>query len=384
MSETIAKRLEQYPEVSFIEGKSFETFLSELIGEYQNKFKEVTGEERELAASDPIRLILYSCSVLLYQGFQYVDRAAKMGLLKYSTGDFLDNLAAMKNVERLPAQAAMTTERFYLSAVRTSSVSIPQNTRVKGGELFFSTLMPGEIAAGERYTDIPVRCLTPGSAGNDFLPGEINVLVDPIHYIARVENTQRTDGGTDQESDEELAERIYLSPSSYSTAGPEDAYRYWVMTYSTAIWDCKIYSESPGEVDIYVLLQNGKLPDSAFLDGLSTFLEEDNKRPLTDKVVVKTPEQEEYSIDVTYYINRSDRDIEDVIKRKAETACRNYVDWQQAAIARDINPSRLMLELMQAGAKWAEIRSPVFTEIQGAKVAKPSTINLVYGGLQDD
>ena len=105
MSETIVKRLEQYPEVSFIEGKSFDTFLSELIKEYQLRYKELTGEEQELAISDPIRLILYSCSVLIYQGFQYVDRAAKMGLLKYSTGDFLDNLAAMKNVERLPAQA---------------------------------------------------------------------------------------------------------------------------------------------------------------------------------------------------------------------------------------------------------------------------------------
>ncbi len=384
MSETIVKRLERYPEVSFIDGKSFETFLSELIKEYQNKYKELTGEERELPESDPIRLVLYSCSVLLYQGFQYVDRAAKMGLLKYSTGDYLDNLAAIKNVERLPAQAAVTTERFYLSAIRTSSVLIPQNTRVKGGELFFSTIVPGEIAAGEGYIDIPVRCLTPGSAGNGFLPGEIDVLVDPVHYIDRVENTEKTEGGADREKDEELAERIYLSPSSYSTAGPEDAYRYWVMTYSTEIRDCKIYSESPGEVDVYVLLQNGEVPDSAFLDGLSVFLERDNKRPLTDNVVVKAPEQEGYSIDVTYYINKSDQDMEEAIKQKAEIACRNYVDWQQTAIARDINPSRLMFELMQAGAKWAEIRSPAFTEIRGAKVAKPSTVNLVYGGLQDD
>lgn len=384
MSETIVKRLEKYPEVSFIDGKSFETFLSELIEEYQNKYKELTGEERELPASDPIRLVLYSCSILLYQGFQYVDRAAKMGLLKYSTGDFLDNLAAMKNVERLPAQAAVTTERFYLSAIRTSPVLIPQNTRVKGGELFFATAMPGKIAAGEEYIDIPIRCLTPGSAGNGFLPGEINVLVDPVHYISRVENTEKTEGGTDRENDEELAERIYLSPSSYSTAGPEDAYRYWVMTYSTVIRDCRIYSESPGEVDVYVLLQNGELPDSAFLAGLSAFLEKDNKRPLTDNVIVKAPEQQNYSIDVTYYLNKSDQDMENTIKQKVEAACQNYVDWQQAAIARDINPSRLMFELMQAGAKWAEIRSPVFAEIQGAKVAKPSTINMVYGGLQDD
>lgn len=384
MSETIIKRLEQYPDISFIEEVSFDTFLSELIKEYQNRYRELTGENRELAASDPNRLILYSCAVLIYQGFQYVDRAGKMGLLKYSVGDFLDNLAAMKNVERLPAQAAVTTERFYLSAVRAAPVTIPKGTRVKGGELFFATTVPGEIAAGAEYLELPVRCLTPGSIGNGFLPGEISVLVDPVNYIARVENTEKTEGGTDRESDGDLAERIYLSPSSYSTAGPEDAYRYWVTTYSTAIRDCKIYSEAPGEVDIYVLLQNGELPEAAFLNGLSDFLARDNKRPLTDKVVVKAPATESYSIDVTYYINQSDQDMAEIIKQKAEAACEHYVDWQQAAIARDINPSKLMFELMQAGVKWAEIRSPVFTEITGAKVAKPSATKLIYGGLQDD
>ena len=72
------------------------------------------------------------------------------------------------------------------------------------------------------------------------------------------------------------------------------------------------------------------------------------------------------------------------IKKKAESACQSYTAWQQSAIARDINPSRLMYELMQAGVKWVEIRSPAFTEITGAKVAKAERINLVYGGLQDD
>ena len=72
------------------------------------------------------------------------------------------------------------------------------------------------------------------------------------------------------------------------------------------------------------------------------------------------------------------------IKKKAESACQSYITWQQSAIARDINPSRLMYELMQAGVKWAEIRSPAFTEVTGAKVAKTERVNLVYGGLQDD
>lgn len=104
---------------------------------------------------------------------------------------------------------------------------------------------------------------------------------------------------------------------------------------STAIQDCKICSESPGEVDIYVMLKNGELPNETFLEGVSDFLAKDNKRPLTDKVVMKAPTAEEYSIDVTYYINQSDQDMAEAIKQKAETACQRFVSWQQAAIARD-------------------------------------------------
>lgn len=384
MSETVKERLKQYPEISFVEGTSFEQFLSELLETYQKKYLELTGRDVALPEADPIRLILYSCSVLLYQGMQYIDRAGKMGLLKYSTGEFLDNLAALKKVERLSAQTAQAKVRFTLSALREESVSIPAGTRVKGRELFWATQEYGEIPAGSQTVELLVRCLTAGSIGNGLLPGEINILVDPINYIAKIENTAVSEGGEDQETDEALADRIYLAPSAYTTAGPEDAYRYWTMSYSSAIADCKIYSENPGEVDIYVMLQDGELPETDFLEAVEEYLAKSDKKPLTDLVKVKAPETEEYRIDATYYIRSSDRDMADTIQKQAEDACKSYVSWQQGAIARDINPSRLMYELMRAGVKWVDIRSPVFTEITGAKIAKASEVNLVYGGLQDD
>ena len=378
------ERLEQYPDVSFIEGKSFDAFLSELVEAYGNEYRKQTGLDAQLAAADPIRLVLYSCSVMLYQALQYIDRAGKMGLLKYSTGEFLDNLAAMKNTERLPAQPAVTTVRFTLSAVRSQAVKIPKGTRVKGGELFFAVTEAGSIPEGEKTVDLPVECLTAGTAGNGFLPGEIQTLVDPVHYIAKVSNLTESSGGSDAESDEALAERIYLAPSKYSTAGPEDAYRYWVMSYSSAIQDCRIASDSPGEVDIYVILSGGELPDEAFLSGLSQELSGSSRRPLTDKVVVKAPQKQEYQIEATYYIGKENQGMEAEIKARAEAACQNYVSWQKAAIGRDINPSRLMYELMQAGIKWADIKSPAFTQVTGDKVAVASKITLTYGGLQDD
>ncbi len=80
--------LDKYPEVSFIGGMMFSDFLDEMIKHYESKYAEITGKEISLAPASPERLRLYSAAVMIYQGFQYLDRSGKNGLLKYSTGDF--------------------------------------------------------------------------------------------------------------------------------------------------------------------------------------------------------------------------------------------------------------------------------------------------------
>ena len=96
----IMKRLENYPDVSFIDNTSYQGLQDQMINDYERKLREITGIESKLAQTDPYRLILYSCAMAIYQGYQYDDRAAKMGLLKYSTGNYLDNIAAFKGVVR--------------------------------------------------------------------------------------------------------------------------------------------------------------------------------------------------------------------------------------------------------------------------------------------
>ena len=61
-----------------------------MVSDFEKRYRELTGNTMTLAAADPYRLILYACAVAIYQGYQYTDKAGKMGLLKYSTGDFLD------------------------------------------------------------------------------------------------------------------------------------------------------------------------------------------------------------------------------------------------------------------------------------------------------
>lgn len=378
----VLKKLKNYPDVSFIDDVSFAELQEQMIKDYEKQYRELTGKTVSLAPADPYRLILYSCAVAIYQGYQYEDRAGKMGLLKYSTGKYLENIAAAKGITRNPATAALTTIRFTLSMALSKDAVIPKGTRIKGSAMYFETTETKAISAGAVSVDIPAQCQIAGTEGNGYLAGDIRVLVDPLPYTLSAQNVETTAGGTNEESDEELVQRIYLAPSSYSTAGPAAAYEYWVKSYSTAIGECKVTSESPGEVDIYITV-NGEPPEDGYLEELEKYLTQKNVRPLTDHVVVKKPETVKYDIDAVYYIQGTERGMEDAIKAAAEAACENYVLWQKK-IGRDITPSRLIFELMQAGVHSVEITSPVYTELSTSQMAAIKAVNLICGGFRDD
>ena len=377
--------LENLPEVSFIDGVTLEDIQAKMVADYQSKYEELTGKSATLERADPITLILYAASVQLYQAYLYVDHAGKMDLLKYSYGDFLDHLAALRGITREPAKPAVTTIRFTLSAARGFAVSIPQGTRVTDGAVYFETNDHAEIPVGETYADVLATCQTAGTVGNGIIPGGLNTLVDPIAYMDSVANREETSGGTDIEDDESLAGRIYLAPSAYSVAGPEDAYRYHVLTFNSSISDVYVSdTENDGEVLIEFLINDGEIPGASLIQSLSDYLQNQNIRPLTDHVVVQAPGTVSFDINVTYFINKSDSARATAIQADVAATVEEFSAWQQSRIGRDINPDKLVSMMLAAGAKRVIVTSPGFTSISKTSVARVNSTTVTYGGLEDD
>lgn len=359
--------------------------MNRMIANYETRYKEITGKSISLSQADPMRIALYACALELYQTEQYVDRAGKQDLLKYSYGEFLDNLAGNRGVVRQQASAARTTLRFTISEIKAYAVGIPAGTRATNGDgVYFETVEYGEIGAGTLYIDIEAVCTAQGIEGNDFVPGQINILVDTVAYVQSVSNVTTTSGGTDLEDDESLAERVFLAPSSYSVAGPDDAYVYWAKTFNTDIGSVRPTSPNPCEVVIYILMADGSLPGEEIIQGLQEYLSADEIRPLTDLVTVKAPETKMFNVDLTYYINRSDAASAQTIQTEVEAAVNDYVRWQTTEIGKDINPSELIKRVMAAGAKRVEVTSPVFTAVSDTEVAQIEDHLVNYGGLEND
>ncbi len=372
------------PDVSFIDDMQLEDVQTQMVRDYQDRYKEITGKDVVLDRADPMSLILYALSIQVYQALLYVDKTGKQDLLKYSYGAYLDNLAAMKGIAREQAKPSRAMIRFTLSGIRPSTVEIPEGTRVTNGEVYFQTESHAEIPAGESSVDVAAECMTSGVAGNNLEVGEINILVDPVPYVAKVANTEPTTGGADIEDDDTLKDRIYIAPSKYSVAGPEESYRYWVKTYNSNISDVLIYSDDPVDVVIEFIMNDGELPSESMLLGVQKFLSDEQIRPLTDRVTVKAPETVEYKVNVKYFVNQSDLKKVDTIKTAVNTAVDDYIQWQRSKIGRDINPSQLIQQMVSAGAKRVEVALPVFQAIGKANVAKLSSKTVTYGGLEDD
>ena len=373
------------PDVSFIDNITLDQIQAKMVQDYQNKYAELTGKTVTLERADPITLVMYAASVQFYQMYLHIDRAGKMNLLKYSYGDFLDNLAPFRSLTREPAKPAVCNVRFTLSAARNFAVSIPEGTRVSDGTNYFSTDEYAEVPAGDTYVDVSCTCQDGGTAANGILPGGINTLVDPIAYVETVENTDTTSGGSDIEDDDTLKSRIYLAPSAYSVAGPADAYRYHVLTFNSSISDVYVSdTENDAEVLIEFLVGDGEIPGTSLLQSLADYLQRQNIRPLTDHVVVRAPAEVSFDINVTYYINRSASGRATTIQADVATAVDKYAKWQRARIGRDINPDKLVAMMLAAGAKRVIVTSPGYPSIPNTSAAKVNSVTATYGGLEDD
>lgn len=366
----------------FFAEKSADEIEREIITLYENL------TERTLAKGDPIRLFLDTIILIVIHQRSLIDNAAKMNLLAYAEGDYLDHLGALLEVTRLEATSALTTLKFTLSEAQPTAIIIPSGTRVSpgGGNILFATTESVEVSAGDTEALITAECTTAGSAGNGFVAGQLRRIVDPFPFEMSVTNTTETYGGSDVESDENFKERIQIAPESFSVAGPRGAYEYYARSAHQDIIDVAVVGPpdiEAGYVELYPLMEGGELPSNEILKLVLEKCSADDVRPLTDCVSVHAPKVVNYDLNVKYFIDRSRATQSTELQAAIEASVHGWVTWQRSKLGRDLNPSELNHRMIAAGAKRTEINSPAFKELSASQLAIPSTITITFGGLED-
>ncbi|WP_310830375.1 baseplate assembly protein [Paenibacillus pedocola] len=371
----------EFPDIQFTVEEA-----SEIQQNIVSVYEGLTG--RTLQPADPVRLFLSSLAAIIVQQRVLINQTAKSNLLRYASGVQLDLMGEFQGSERLAASAAITTLQFTLSIPLSSPTAVPEGTRigVQGGDgsVFFATEEYLEIPAGVTTGTVAAVCSAPGTTGNGFLPGQLNVLMDQLPFVQSVTNLTVSTGGAEKESDEAFRERIRTAPDSYSTAGPQGAYEFWAKSTSAAILDVHAFSPDDGKVTVVPLLVGGQIPGQDVLDAVAETLEDRGIRPLTDKVTVMVPTSVPYNTTITYYISRSRVSEVPAIQAAVTSAVAAYQLWQKSKLGRDINPSELIARVMAAGALRVVPIVPAYTALTATQVAQEGTTTITFGGLADD
>ncbi|NDO20194.1 phage tail protein [Lachnospiraceae bacterium MD329] len=377
-------RFEDIGDVSFMGDITLDGIKTTLIDEYKAAYKEITGETPIVPDED--KAAMYAEAQTLYQLMATIDDKAKQNLLKYARGKYLDNLALRYGLTRKKEEKAAVMIRFTLSAPRENVVAIPAGTRVTGaaGKIYFATDEYAEILPGEKSVDVKCVSTSGGSVVNNFAVGELNYLVDPIAYIAKVENIDVPIGGEDKEDDQTFAERVFAARNEYSTTGAEEAYKYYTKSYSTAIDDVVVRNPSHAEIYIYILMKDREQATAGFMEGLLDYITKPQIKAMTDHVTIYNVERVNYEIDVKYYIYDTDIAKVSEIQAAVNTAIEAYKAWQCEKIGRDINDQRLISLLNAVGASRVEINKPTMTVIPANKIAHCTDVNITYGGIIEE
>ncbi|MEB3103092.1 baseplate assembly protein [Ferviditalea candida] len=338
-----------------------------------------------LYPGDPRRIFFLQLVPVLLALKNDINYTGNQNLLPFADGDVLDALGDRIGVPRLAAQPATVTIRFTLSSIQLDPVAVPIGTRVTpDGSIYFATTQELVIAAGATTGDVTAESTEGGEKYNGFVAGQINILVDPVPYVASVTNTDISSGGSDAETDDAYRERQRLAPSSFSVAGPTNAYIFWAMSADVTIVDVAVTSPSAGVVNVYPLLKDGGIPNQTILDKVLAEVNASDRRPLTDQVSVLAPTAVNYDITLTYYISAERSTEEAAIRAAIENAggaIDQYEAWQKAKLGRAVTPDDLLSKMYAVGAYRVVATSPVYTAINANEVAIRNLKTVTYGGL---
>lgn len=163
------------------------------------------------------------------------------------------------------------------------------------------------------------------------------------------------------EEDDALRERVQLVYEGLTTAGPRNSYILHARNASGQVADATAESPSPAVVEVTVLALEGNGTASAeLLAVVDAYLNDDDVRPVADRVVVQSAEILPYQINASVYMASTGPESEGVL---AECRAR-LADWinPRRRLGVEVSRSAIDAQLHISGVTrveltgWADIR----------------------------
>jgi len=327
------------------------TIINEMVADYQSR----TGRVLEPAQVETMLINAFAYRELLLRN--QIQDASLQNCVDYARFPMLDNLGVLVGVTRLPASVAQTTLLLTL-VTGHGDIVIPAGLRVSStdGRAIFELIEDTTVLTGTDTVSATFIAQTAGKLSNDYAIDTVNVILDPQPYLATASNTDVTIGGSDEETDEQLRERIKLAPSAFSNAGSYKAYKFWAKSTSPSIIDVAVTNPTPGTVEVFPLMENLATTPTEILEAVEAVLNSDKIRPLTDKVIATSPTavDTDIVIGLTLYDGAVQTDILPIVNENLEA----FRDGRRKLLGQDIVIDQIKALCMIDGVYKCNVTTP--------------------------
>ncbi len=211
----------------------------------------------------------------LFNSALWAQEVLRRGFASTTFGAYLDLRCEEHGVTRRPAVKATGT----LQVTGKPGVKVVKGTRVATAadpitntpSIEFETV--GDVTVPEGgIVSVAIEAVEAGTSGN-VAAGAVNVVVSSVPGISGITNPEALSGGTAEEGDASLLERLMVKIRSPGTSGNKADYLQWALQVDgiggavvESLWN------GPGTVKVYVIDTEKRAPDAELVQKVQNYI----------------------------------------------------------------------------------------------------------------
>lgn len=200
--------------------------------------------------------------------------------------------------------------------------------------------------------------------------------------VTPADDTQIPPVAAEMESDSDLRQRIPAAFEGMSVAGPTGAYEFHAMSADGRVADASAISPLPAEVTISILSREGSgIADEDLLRTVSDALNDENVRPVGDRVTVQSARIMDYAVEAVLYVYPGP--ATEPVLAAAKVQLTSYIN-EQRRLGRDIRRSAIYAALHVNGVLRVELIQPAADVVlDKTQAANCTGVMVVIGGTDE-
>ncbi|HED2500225.1 TPA: baseplate J/gp47 family protein [Serratia marcescens] len=235
-----------------------------------------------------------------------------------------------------------------------------------------------ELLLRRRINEGAAACMLSHAEGTDLDNLAANLDTERLTITPETDTSDAV-----MESDEALRLRAQSAFEGMSVAGPSAAYEYFARSASGKVADARATSPAPAEVVIAVLSTDSDGTASPeLLAAVTAAVNDEEVRPLGDRVTVRSADIVDYSIDAELFLYPGPES--EPIINAAMASLRSFLADNDKKIGRDVARSAISASLHVQGVQRVALRSPsTDLQISDTQAARNIGYTVENGGTDE-